>query len=242
MVTRDFDIPNDFFVGTSYYPRNGYEGEIGVCYHFRYGNTMFIMLNTEDMKKPGEFEAASEWVRKVVAQARAGKNPPQFIVACMHYEYFAGTTGRTSEYGRWHSVFDEIGLDLAVAGNNHIYVRSHPLYHDKVVEDGHGTVYLQTPSSDNERGRKIHETTFMNSDKIKVRWSEERNTIGADHLSMDGCTMSLELIDRNGNIIDSTKIESFASYKPVKNSKDSRVYEKDDDQSGKSAEGQAAED
>jgi len=206
MVTRDFDIPNDYFTGTSYYPRNGYEGEMGVCYHFRYGNTLFMMLNTEDMKKPGEFEAAADWVRKVVAEAKAGKNPPLFTVVCMHYEWFIGTNGKTSEYGRWHEVFDEIGLDLAVAGNNHVYLRSHPLYHDNVVGDGQGTVYLQTPSSDDGRGRALHETEFQNSDKIKVRWSQGSHTIGAVHMAMDGATMTLELIDRDGKVLDSTRI------------------------------------
>lgn len=37
-VTKEYDIPNHFFKGTSYYPQNGYGEEMGVCYHFRYGN------------------------------------------------------------------------------------------------------------------------------------------------------------------------------------------------------------
>lgn len=37
-VTKEYDIPNHFFKGTSYYPQNGYGDEMGVCYHFRYSN------------------------------------------------------------------------------------------------------------------------------------------------------------------------------------------------------------
>jgi len=205
-ITRHFDIPNDYFLGTSFYPRNGYMGQEGVCYHFRYGNTLFIMLNSEDLHDGAEFDAAAQWTKEVIRAEKAGKNPPEFTVAVMHYEWFIGTDGRTSMYRRWHEVFDEVGVDLAIAGNNHVYVRTHPLYKGEINENG--TVYLQTPSSDNERGRAFHESRFDNSDKIKFRWSQGKQTIGAVHMSVNGPVMNLELIDRNGQVIDSTTIHS----------------------------------
>lgn len=202
-VTHDFDIPNDYFLGTSFFPQNGYWPEMGVCYHFRYGNTLFLMLNTEDMHKSGEFEAASQWARSVVDNARRSANPPTFVVACMHWEWFIGTNGRTSEYGEWAPVFDEIGVDLALAGNNHVYLRTLPLYKGQKTDGRrNGTVYLQTPSSDNGRGREISTKEFHNSELIEKRWSEGAHTVGAIHMAVDSKTINLTLLDREGNEID----------------------------------------
>lgn len=202
-VTHNFDIPNDYFLGTSYFPRNGYDAEMGVCYHFRYGNTLFVMLNSEDLNGKGETQAAMDWVRSVVKSARKGDNPPTFTVVCQHWEWFIGTNGRTSEYKRWHELFDELDVDLAVAGNNHVYVRTHPLYQGSITDGRRrGTVYLQTPSCDDDRGRKISDKEFHNSDKIAFRWSEGSHTVGAVHMAVDKKSITLTLFDRNGSKLD----------------------------------------
>lgn len=200
-----YDLPNHFFYNTSYYPRNGYENEMGVCYHFRYGNALILMLNTEDIYGKGEFKAMSDWMRKVVNDARSGSNPPDFVIVVEHYEWFLGTNGKTSMYGMWAPIFDELGVDVAIAGNNHVYLRSHPLRGG--VVDEKGTLYIQTPSSDNERGRLISEDRFDNRDKIANRWSEGRHMVGAIHMAVDGTSITLTLLDRHGNILDAARKE-----------------------------------
>lgn len=207
-IIKNYDLPHDYFTCTSYFPHNGYKGELGICYHFRYGNTLFIMLNSEDMsEKKGEFDAAVDWVRSVVNQARKGENPPAFVVACMHYEWFLGTNGRTSQYGRWGKVFDEVGVDLAVAGNNHVYLRTLPLYEGQKTDGRkNGTVYLQTTASDNGRGRSFADEPLQNADLIEKRWTEGPQSVSAIHLEVSGNKMSLTLRDRNGNAVDSCVI------------------------------------
>lgn len=208
-VTKEYDIPNYFFKGTSYYPRNGYGEEIGVCYDFRYGNTLFVILNSEDMDSDSEYNAAYTWVRNVVNDARKSADKPEFVVVVMHIEWFLGTDGTTRKYKNWKKVFDELGVDLAVAGDNHVYVRTYPLYNDRIVSDGSkGTVYLQTSSSDNDRGRDISKGTPANGEMFACRWSEGSHSISAIHMEVDGKTMSLKLMDRNGTIQDSTTIRS----------------------------------
>lgn len=208
-VTKQYDIPNWFFKGTSYYPQNGYGSEMGVCYHFRYGNTLFVMLNSEDMSSSNsEYSDAVAWTRKVVGEARKGANPPEFVVVLMHIEWFSGVDGSTEKYSSWHNVFDDLKVNLAIAGDNHVYVRTHPIFKGKVVPDGEGTVYLQTPAADNDRGRDIKDGTPKNSDKIAFRWSEGSHSVGAVHMEMNGSTMNLKLLDRYGNVIDSTQIKT----------------------------------
>ena len=227
-MTRGYDrTTNEFFRDAAAYPMNGYEGEMGVCYHFRYGDVLFIMLNNEGMKSDGGLAAAQEWVRKVVKE-----NPAPYTVVCEHYQWFYGESGKESQYSRWCELFDELGVNLALAGNTHIYVSSYPIYSGKSVatgadaaseefsagygkkrlagagESGKGTVYIQTPSSDNERGVAIDASKPLeqSADKIKFRWSEGGNTVGAMHMKVTPQKMTLTLLDRNGNVLDVTEV------------------------------------
>ena len=218
-VSHDFAIPNPFFVGTSFYPMNGYERGEGICYHFRYGNTLFVMLNTEDMSTTETFTAAADWLRDCVTFARGSENPPTFVVVCQHYEWFNGTNGRNMQYTRWHRLFDELGVDLALAGNNHIYVRSLPLLDDQVTDGTCGTVYIQTSSSDDDRGRNFDEGPLQNADKIAFRWTEGSHTVSAIHLAVDDTRMTLTLYDRHGHAVDSTVVPA----KPRTEAQDSHL-------------------
>lgn len=203
-MTRNYSkTTNEFFRDAAAYPHNGYEGEMGVCYHFRYGDVLFIMLNNENMKSEEGLQAAQEWVRKVVKE-----NPAPYKVVCEHYQWFFGADGKTSQYGRWSQLFDELGISLALAGNNHIYVSTHPLYGGEVVEPGKGTVYIQTPSSDNERGVAcdLEKPLGHNAEKIKFRWTEGSRTVGGMHMQVSKKKMTLTLLDRNGKILDVTEV------------------------------------
>ena len=212
-MTRNYDrTTNEFFRDAAAYPMNGYEGEMGVCYHFRYGDVLFIMLNNENMRSDEGLAAAQEWVRKVVAE-----NPAPYTVVCEHYQWFFGNDGKESQYSRWSNLFDECGVNLALAGNNHIYVSTPALYEGKpvgqsksgnIAQNTTGTVYIQTPSSDNERGVAFDVSVPLqySADKIKFRWSEGPNTVGAMHMKVTPEKMVLTLLDRNGNVLDVTEV------------------------------------
>ena len=194
---------NKFFRDAAAYPLNGYEGEEGVCYFFKYGDVLFIMLNSESMRSDEGLQKAREWVKKVVAE-----NPAKYKVVCEHYQWFFGADGKDSQYARWNKLFDELGITLAMAGNNHIYVSTHPLHNGKVVKPGKGTVYIQTTSSDNERGSECdwEKPVEHNSEKIKFRWTEGGPTISAMHLNVTKKKMTLKLLDRNGKVLDVTEV------------------------------------
>lgn len=194
---------NAFFKHTNNNPDNGYNGEKGVCYHFTYGDALFIMLNNESMRSDEGLAKAQEWVRNVIKKQKDAK----FIIVMEHYQWFFGTDGKSSQYDRWKILFDECGVDLAISANNHIYARTNALYQGTETDGNKGTVYLQTPSSDNERGQELKEWTH-NKDIIKFRWSEGANTTGA--LIMKACNdcLTLTLYDRNGSHIDSVIVKS----------------------------------
>ena len=202
-MTRKYRLSNEFFRDAAFYPRNGYQGEEGVCYFFKYQNALFIMLNNENMHSNASLEKAQQWVRSVVKA-----NPAKYIVVCEHYQWFYGNDGKTSQYGRWSEVFDELGVDLALSGNNHIYARTNAIYQDKETDGSKGTVYVQSTSSDNERGVAITDSLKYNTDKIKFRWSEGGNTVSAMSMKVSEKQMTIVLLDRNGKVLDTVVVQA----------------------------------
>lgn len=187
-MTRNYVLRNDFFRNANANPQNGYEGEEGVCYWFRYGDALFVMLNNENMRDSAGFAKAAAWTEKVLTE---NADAPYKIV-CEHYQWFYGTDGRSSQYNRWHELFERCGVTLALAGNNHIYVRAH----------SKGVVYIQTPSSDNERGQDPIKPLEENKNLIDFRWNEGPHTVGALHLDVNPRKMTVTLLDRTGKVLD----------------------------------------
>jgi hypothetical protein len=206
-MTRQNAQSNEFFRNVNNNPTNGYAGEIGVSYHFTYGNTLFIMLNSEAMRSEEGLAKAQDWTREVIKN-----NPARYIIVVEHYQWFMGGDGSSSQYSRWKELFDQCGVDLAISGNNHIYVRTNAFYADGETDGTKGTVYIQTPSSDNERGQSMGELLY-NNDLIKSCWTEGSKTVGALIMKAGKKHLTLTLYDRNGTPIDQVCVKS----KPNKN-------------------------
>jgi hypothetical protein len=127
-------------------------------------------------------------------------------VVCEHYQWFNGVNGKDSQYSRWCKLFDRLGIDLALAGNNHIYVRTDAIFDGKNTDGTKGTVYLQTPSSDNERGQKMNDEFSHNKQFIKHRWTEGPKTVGAMSMKVNNEKITITLLDRNGKVIDTAQV------------------------------------
>lgn len=201
-MTRQNAQSNEFFRNVNNNPMNGYADEVGVCYYFIYGNTLFVMLNNEAMKTEEGLSQAQDWVKDVIKN-----NPAKYVIVVSHYQWFMGENGRSSQYSRWKKLFDAYGVDLAISGNNHIYARTNALFADQETDGSKGTVYLQTPSSDNERGQAFGEQLY-NKDLLKFRWSEGSNTVGALIMMANKKQLTLTLYDRDGSPIDKVSVKS----------------------------------
>ena len=211
-MTREYGESNLYFKYSTANPTNGYAGQEGVCYYFTYGDVLFIMLNSEVMKNDAGLATAQAWVKKVLSQSKA-----KFKVVCEHYQWFYGTSGKTSQYSRWCELFDKYGVDLALGANNHIYVRSHKLYGGvpvatdsdlagKGAKSRRGTIYIQTPSSDNDRGQEPYKELEYNQNLIASRWNEGPQTIGALLLQVTPNSLTVTLLDRNQEVQDKVEI------------------------------------
>ena len=181
-MTRTGSTSSDYFRIANNFPRNGYAGQEGVCYWFIYGNVLFITLNNEAMSRQPRRTDGGKGLggRSDQAAERASTTTSSL---CEHYQWFDGRAGKTSWYANWKDFCDEYGVALALSGNNHIYERSHPLYHDQVVADGKGTVYMEVPSSDGDRGVEAG-TLTQNTEKLAYTYSSHtkfRQRAGQDH-------------------------------------------------------------
>lgn len=194
-------LSDAYFRDAHYLPPNGYAGQEGVCYYFHYGDALFVMLNNEAMHDEAGREQAKAWLKRV---AKSEKH--KYLVVCMHYEWFDGPTGKPFMYDWFHDTFDACGVDLALAGNSHIYNRSHAIYQGRVTDGTRrGTVYIQSTSSDNGRGRDAGTLTHS-LDFIARHWSEGTHTVSAMLLDVDPRRMTVTLYDRTGRLIDQATI------------------------------------
>ncbi|MCH5221686.1 MAG: metallophosphoesterase family protein [Muribaculaceae bacterium] len=195
-MTRDNDKSDIFFRDTHANPLNGYSGQEGVVYWFKYGDVLFLMLNNEAMRTADSLKPVFSWMREVVA-----KNPAKYIVAVEHYEWLIGTNGVNSQLDRFRDIFDELGVDLAISGNNHAYLRTPALRNRQAVAGGKGTFYVVCSSSDDSRGREL-KPLEANDDVISMRWSEGAKTIGGMIMDVNPSRIVMTLYDRNGSICD----------------------------------------
>lgn len=186
-----------YFRDTHNNPANGYPGQEGVAYWFRYGDVLFFMLNNEAMRTQQSLEPVFAWMRTVASEV-----PAKYIVAVQHYEWLIGTDGSDSQLDRFRDLFDELGVDLAIAGNNHAYIRTPALHSRKPVAASQGTFYVVTPSSDNSRGRAL-KPLAANQDIVSMRWSEGSRTVGAMIMDVTPQRIVMTLYDRDGKVQDS---------------------------------------
>lgn len=211
---KDYPNTDEFFKKTHRHPQNGYAGQEGASYYFKYGPALFIVLNNEDINyghgnKETGLAKAKAWTKEVIEQ-----NPSQYIFVAMHYQWFDGRTGKTSaQYTDWRTFFDENNVDLAMAGNNHVYLRTKGrIYNDASTGTNQGTVYMQAPSSDGERGVQ-HGDIQYNGHIIEEMWSQGTKTIGAIIMDVTPEGISHQLIDNNSNVIAESSFTSrYANY------------------------------
>ena len=197
-MTLDSKERNDnFFRDSHYFPYNGYEGQEGTSYWFKYGDVLFIMLNNEELRFKGKFEPAVQWMEQVVKDI-----PSKYVVVVEHHQWIIGQDGTKSQLERFHQIFDRLGVDLAISGHNHVYLRTYPLRAKQPVTPEEGTYYVVNSSSDNSRGRDM-KPLKDNAGLIEKRWSEGSNTMGGMLMDVSPERIVMTLYDRYGTPQDS---------------------------------------
>lgn len=95
----------------------------GTVYSFVQGDVLFLVINYEDYKKDGYFDALANWMRTEVEAHKDVK----WRVATFHKNMFTGSKSHQSDADgklvREHMlpVFSSLGINIALQGHDHIY-------------------------------------------------------------------------------------------------------------------------
>ena len=122
-------------------PQNGPAEKLNSTYYFKYGNILFIMIDT--IKKDSTSEQKA-WFRTVVEN-----NPSQWIIVGTHSNAITGGSYQSDSkwmMSNWGPLFEEYQVDLVIGGHEHLYVRKNNLYKNEVNNDL-GVTYYVSPAA-----------------------------------------------------------------------------------------------
>lgn len=207
---RYYAEPAEFFnAELAYsYPLNGPEGWRPENYSFDYGNVHFAVLNTNDLLSVSI--AQLKWLENDM-----NSTDKDWKIVFMHKSPY--TLGKD---GKWPDalylqksltkVLDRCGVDLVMSGHDHQYLRTKPLKHNKINEDG--TVYILSGTAGTKRyevrpflANHFLDTDFIAALTVQKRgwgnywngsdWEQTRQSnIGGcfNCISVDGGTLTLK--------------------------------------------------
>ena len=199
---------NTYFNAVKAVPQNGADG-IASSYWFIYNNVLFVCIDSMQAGDYGQLTKLRNWFEEVV-QANEGNY--QYIIAYQHYHWFDFQTGADKYHERWNDLFDKYGVDLALSGHMHGYVRTKSLYNGKISTDElKGTTYVVSPQV-GDRPKDI--TGYQNADLFAMR---ESTSSWVDFSAMSAITVTKEkltykLLDVNGEIKDEFSIKAKRPY------------------------------
>ncbi len=112
----------------------------GHGYYFRYGDALYIVINSNDMVAPDQAALIKEAVNSYP--------DAKWRIAILHHSaYSAGQDDGefVLERSVFAPLFDTYGIDVALSGHDHMYARTYPIYASE--ENENGTVYIQASTS-----------------------------------------------------------------------------------------------
>ncbi len=147
------------------HPLNGYNSgnEMGTVFYYVYNNVLFIYVNY----LKASVAAQETWAQSVVDKM---KGSYKYITLVNHRPATSKYSGSTYSYfwNYWADFCDKNHVDLVLAGDHHVYMRSQPIYNGSMVSsysasNPNATVYIAADSSDGERGSSTDVSSFSSS-------------------------------------------------------------------------------
>lgn len=189
---------NTYFNAAKSVPKNGPKG-IESSYYTIYNNILFICIDSMQVGDYGKLKETRDWFEQVV-QKNEGKY--QYIIAYQHYPWYDFVTGADKYANKWRDLFDKYGVDLALSGHMHGYVRTKSLYNGAVTtENGKGTVYIVSPQiGDRPKVISDHQNESLFACRESTRDWPSWSAMSTITVSSEGLTY--KLIDVNGKVKD----------------------------------------
>lgn len=154
------------------FTNNGYEsdnsnGTTGNDYYFVYGNTLFMMLNSNDIN--------AEDHKAFMQEAIAANPDAKWKIVGMHHSIYSSANHETdadiaARRITYPEVFQELGIDVVLDGHDHCYTRSYQMADgqavsgkdDTNVTDPNGVLYVTANSASGSKYYEIQEPNYNN--------------------------------------------------------------------------------
>lgn len=188
---------NDDFLAHFNNPQNGIDSLKGSNYSFDYHNAHIAVLNSEY-----DFEEQKEWLRRdLAATDRTWK------IVTFHRGPYGSKNNEKRIREAWTSAFDELNVDVALNGHDHVYLRTYPLRGGKPVGEGEGTTYIVAGSS----GPKFYEV-------VPQDWQYKIDGTKAQiYVAVEVVGNEMKFLVKNSNdvVIDEFSIRKLESKPPT---------------------------
>lgn len=187
--------------------------DAGGDYYFRYGNTLFMVINSNNTSATSHEASLTEAI----------ENAGDGIIwkaVMFHHAIYSSATHSTdadilSRREDLYPIFDALGVDVVLMGHDHVYSRSHQMLDgaaqtdqatnaDGQVVDPAGTLYLTVNSSS---GSKYYDLIDQDTDYRAYRWQ-----------GYEPSYTNVEVTDTTFTVTtytsaDNTQIDTYSIYK-----------------------------
>ncbi|MDI6618503.1 MAG: metallophosphoesterase family protein [Clostridiales bacterium] len=168
-------VPNDgstkpvYFINQFSVPSNGPYGFKGQTYSFNYGNTHFVVLDSqEDEEAPNDdsfLKAQAQWLDNDLA-----KNSQKWTIVSFHKTpyYIKKTRNNPAVKDIFTPIVEKHHVDIVLNGHDHGVARTYPINGGKYYTDySKGTVYYVTGRSGNKSytdlNKKVWDAAFIDA-------------------------------------------------------------------------------
>jgi len=189
-----------YFNSVTNHPNNGANGLNNATYYFKYGNALFISLESEAANASASAQKAQQtWLKEIIAL-----NPADFVIAFCHRPFYTGdgrNAGQAQEQRNYfQTIFDECGVDLVLTGHNHVLARTFPVYNNNKTNTPNGTVYI-TASAVGDRWQTEEGTSMPMVDYYKIGAFDSCTIVTVEENSI-----KLKMVDASGAVLDTYQI------------------------------------
>lgn len=196
----DASIYNEYYNN----PKNGIPQRLNSSYYFTYNGVLFVMLDTMSRSSgKNYYEEQVAWFKDIAENVQHN-----FLIVVSHPGcYSAGAYDGDAQImrGHWRSVFEEYGVDLAISGHEHVYLRTKPLYNDK-VDSGKGVTYVIGGCAGGKKyDGKDNPQLF---EKLLFANDENGGQYCGSIVEIEGDTLTFKYYSRKGELRDSFTIKS----------------------------------
>ena len=217
-------IDDRFFNAVFHNPGNGAPLAPNTTYWFRYNGAIFISLNTEAYST-AQLDSQRAWLIEVVED-----NPAQYYIVLAHRAFFLGSTTTvgggvvrksSNSYAHFGQLLEELEVDLVLAGDDHVYVRTKPIQGGAVSTSGAGTVYI-TANQIGDRGRMAASSLGEYGAAIYGGSTESNYISTVSTITITDTAIDGQMFDADGVVHDSYSIP--ARRPPVADDFDPAAY------------------